>query len=284
MSDQHVHVIHAHPEHEPLLPHTHATPVVYHPTSTWSKLRRKFKKAFAEFLGTAILVAFGTGAIAQLTFSPHSSWFTMSLGWGLGLTFGIYVSAGISGAHLNPAVTLSQAIFRGFAWADVPIYWVAQFLGAFFGALITYTFNHRRFGAADDHKTIGIFVTGRGDDNVSTLAAFTAELIGTAFLLVVILATSDKFNTPAGNVKPLIIGLSLAAIGNSFGYETGFALNPARDLAPRLLTLIAGWGTYAFTRQDWYFWIPIVAPFVGAVVGNLLYDVFVYVGPSPLND
>ncbi|KAG0371389.1 putative aquaporin [Gamsiella multidivaricata] len=282
MSDSHHH------ESDPLLERAErggsgVVRVRYEPRSKWAGVRHKFKKAFAEFLGTAILVAFGSGAIAQLVFSPNNSWFTMSLGWGLGLTFGIYVSGGISGGHLNPAVTLAQAIFRGLPWAEVPIYWISQFAGAFAGAVVVYATNYHAIRAADPKTTIGIFVTGRQTGDVSTIAAFIAEFLGTALLVLVILATSDRGNTPAGNVQPLIIGLSLAAIGNSFGWETGFALNPARDLSPRIFTAIAGWGLGAFTRQDWYFWVPIVAPFLGAIGGALTYDVFVYGGPSPLN-
>lgn len=168
---------------------------------------------------------------------------------------------------MNPAVTLAMAIFRGFSWAEVPVYWAAQFLGAFAGALVVYVSNYSAIQAVDAAKTIGIFITGRQTDAVSTTAAFIAEFLGTALLVLVILSTSDKGNTPAGNTQPLIIGLSLAAIGTSFGYETGFALNPARDLAPRLFTALFGWGFEAFSRQGWYFWVPIVAPFFGAIGG-----------------
>ncbi|KAF9999316.1 glycerol channel [Entomortierella chlamydospora] len=257
----------------------------YEARSKWAGVRHKFRKAFAEFLGTAILVAFGSGAIAQLVFSPNNSWFTMSLGWGLGLTFGIYVAGGVSGAHLNPAVTLAQAIFRGFSWAELPIYWIAQFAGAFAGALIVYITNYSAIQAADPSATVGIFITGLQTKDVTTTAAFIAEFLGTALLVLVILSTSDKGNTPAGNTQPLIIGLSLAAIGTSFGYQTGFALNPARDLAPRLFTALFGWGFGVFTRQGWYFWVPIVAPFLGAIGGAFTYDLLVYSsGPSPLNN
>ncbi|KAF9193148.1 Aquaporin-3 [Haplosporangium sp. Z 767] len=257
----------------------------YEAHSKWASIRRKFRKAFAEFLGTAILVTFGSGAIAQLVFSQNNSWFTMCLGWGLGLTFGIYVSGGVSGGHLNPAVSLALVIFRGLAWADFIIYSIAQFAGAFAGALVVYVLNYSAIHAAKHEETIGIFVTGLQNESVSTLAAFTAEFLGTALLILVILSTSDKGNTPAGNIQPLIIGLSLAAIGTSFGYQTGFALNPARDLAPRLFTSIFGWGFKAFSRQGWYFWVPIVAPFLGALGGAFTYDLLVYAsGPSPLNN
>ncbi|KAF9967228.1 glycerol channel [Mortierella alpina] len=278
---------HHHSETDPLIERVErgAAHAHYEARSKWARIRHKFREAFAEFLGTAILVAFGSGAIAQLVFSQHNSWFTMSLGWGLGLTFGIYVAGGVSGAHLNPAVSLAMVIFRGLAWADFVVYSIAQFAGAFAGALIVYIFNHAAIQAADPKATIGIFVTGLQSENVSTAAGFFAEFLGTALLLLVILSTSDKGNTPAGNVQPLVIGLALTAIGTSFGYLTGFGLNPARDLAPRLFTSIFGWGLTAFTRQSWYFWVPIVAPFLGAIGGAFTYDLLVYSsGPSPLNN
>ncbi|KAK3831029.1 MAG: aquaporin-like protein [Linnemannia gamsii] len=257
----------------------------YEAHSKWASIRHKFRKGFAEFLGTAILVAFGSGAIAQLVFSQHNSWFTMSLGWGLGLTFGIFVSGGVSGGHLNPAVSLAMVIFRGLSWADFIVYSIAQFAGAFVGALIVYITNYSSIHNLTGDATIGIFVTGLQTSEVTKSAAFAVEFLGTALLVLVILSTSDKGNTPAGNTQPLIIGLALTAIGTSFGYQTGFALNPARDLAPRFFTAIFGWGLEAFTRQGWYFWVPIVAPFLGAIGGAFTYDLLVYAsGPSPLNN
>ncbi|KAF9899385.1 hypothetical protein BX616_003071, partial [Lobosporangium transversale] len=188
------------------------------------------------------------------------------------------------GAHLNPAVTLTQAVFRGFSWAEVPIYWAAQFLGAFVGALIVYIANYSSFKGLDNDATIGIFITGP-QKYVSTGTAFFVEFVGTALLLIAILATSDKGNLPAGNFQPLVLGLVLVLIGDSFGHQTGFALNPARDLAPRLFTALFGWGFGAFSRQGWYFWVPIVAPFTGALGGAFIYDLLIYSsGPSPLNN
>ncbi|KAF9115230.1 hypothetical protein BGW39_003116, partial [Mortierella sp. 14UC] len=146
----------------------------YEPHSKWAGIRHKFRKGFAEFLGTAILVAFGSGAIAQLVFSQHNSWFTMSLGWGLGLTFGIFVAGGVSGAHLNPAVSLAMVIFRGLSWADFIVYSIAQFAGAFAGALVVYITNYTSIHNLTADATIGIFVTGLQTSDVTKTAAFTA--------------------------------------------------------------------------------------------------------------
>ncbi|KAF9924329.1 hypothetical protein FBU30_005667 [Linnemannia zychae] len=237
--------------------------------SKWSTVRQKLRRATAEFVGTAILTTFGCGAIAHLALTPNSSWGAMSASWGLALTLAIYASGGISGAALNPAVTLAMAIFRDFAWIDVPLYWIAQTLGAFVGALFVYVLNGPAIRALDQTKTIGIFITGLQSRDTSTGIAFFAEFLGTAVLVFAILATSQgRGITPADpRFQPVVIGMTLASIGLSIGTQTGFALNPARDFAPRVFVAIAGWGGEAFSRQDYYFWVPIVAPFVGAIGG-----------------
>ncbi|KAG0361759.1 glycerol channel [Mortierella sp. AD032] len=242
----------------------------------WARIRYKFRKPLAEFLGTAVMIAFGCGAVAQVVFSENNSWFTVSLAWGLGLIAAIYVAGGVSGAHFNPAVTFALAIFRGFSWAEVPIYWAAQLAGAFVGALIVYIGNISALQAADRSKTMGIFFTGLQTTDVSTTDAFIFEIIATALLLIIILATSDKGNNPAGSLQPLIIGLSITLIGTSYGYQTGYALNPARDLGPRFFTALFGWSFDVFSRQNWYFWVPIVGPFLGAILGCCIYDFFIH--------
>jgi len=248
-------------------------------STSWLGIRYKFRKPLAEFLGTAVLISFGCGAVAQKVFSEDNSWFTVSLAWGLGLTAAIYVAGGVSGAHFNPAVTFTLAVFRGFPWADVPLYWVAQLSGAFFGALVVYIGNHSALQAADRSSTVGIFFTGLQTADVTTTDAFIFEVIATAVLLIVVLATSDKGNNPAGNLQPLIIGLTITLIGTSYGYQTGYALNPARDLGPRFFTALFGWGFGVFSRQNWYFWVPIVAPFLGAIIGASFYDLFIHSTP-----
>jgi len=247
----------------------------------WSGIRYKFRKPLAEFLGTAVLISFGCGAVAQKVFSEDNTWFTVSLAWGLGLIAAIYVAGGVSGAHFNPAVTFTLAVFRGFPWADVPLYWVAQLAGAFFGAFIVYIANHSALQAADRSSTVGIFFTGLQTADVTTADAFIFEVIATAVLLIVVLATGDKGNNPAGNLQPLVIGLTITLIGTSYGYQTGYALNPARDLGPRFFTALAGWGFGVFSRQNYYFWVPIVAPFLGAIIGASLYDLFIHSTPPP---
>ncbi|KAK3834969.1 MAG: aquaporin-like protein [Linnemannia gamsii] len=243
-------------------------------TSRWAFIRDKLRKAAAEFVGTVILTTFGFGAIAQLVLTRSSTWGAMCATWGLSLTLAIYASGGISGAALNPAVTLALAIFRGFSWYDVPVYWAAQSAGAFVGALIIYLLNEpaiRLQTIADPNHTIGIFVTGLQTESTSTAVGFFAEFLGTALLVFVILATSEgRGITPTDpKFQPVVIGLTLTAIGMGLGAQTGFALNPARDFAPRVFVAVIGWGTSAFSRQGYYFWVPIIAPFLGAIGGAL---------------
>ncbi|GJJ71681.1 hypothetical protein EMPS_04031 [Entomortierella parvispora] len=252
-------------------------------STNWTGFRHKFRRPLAEFLGTAVLIAFGCGAVAQKVFSEDNTWFTVSLAWGLGLIAAIYVAGGVSGAHFNPAVTFTLAVFRGFPWAEVPIYMVSQFLGAFFGAFIVFLGNRPALQAAERSTTTGIFFTAPQTPDISTWDAFLFEVIATALLLIVILATSDKGNNPAGNLQPLIIGLTITLIGTSYGYQTGYALNPARDLGPRFFTAIAGWSFHVFVQQSHYFWVPIVAPFLGALIGACFYDVLIHTSePTPL--
>ncbi|KAG0215717.1 hypothetical protein BGX33_000947 [Mortierella sp. NVP41] len=194
--------------------------------------------AAAEFVGTCILVTFGFGGIAQLALTPNSSWGTMSAIWGLGLTIAIYASA------LNPAVTLAMTVFRGFSWVDVPIYWAAQSAGAFVGALIVYFLNVPAIRAMTPEQTIGIFVTGLQTKDTSTVVAFFAEFLGTTLLVFAILATSEGrgITSTDSRFQPVVIGATLTAISVALGTHTGFALNPARDIAPRVFTAVAGWG------------------------------------------
>ncbi|KAG9320589.1 hypothetical protein KVV02_006929 [Mortierella alpina] len=241
----------------------------------WIGIRYKYRKPLAEFAATAIMIAFGCGAVAQTVLSANNTWFSVSLAWGLGVTIAVHVAGGVSGAHLNPAVTFALALFRGFPWADLPIYWVAQISGAFVGALVVYVANCSALRAADREKTMGVFFTARQTAEVSTVDAFVYEFIATALLLIIILATTDKKNNPAGVIQPLTMGLSITLIGTAFGYQTGYAINPARDLGPRFFTAISGWGFGVFSRQDYYFWVPIVAPLLGATAGACVYDVFI---------
>jgi len=204
----------------------------------------------AEFLGTFVLIMLGTGVVAMVVLFPtttpgeviHGGFTNITLGWGLGVTMGIYVAGKISGAHLNPAVTLALAIFRGFPWKKVLPYSIAQVAGAFVAAALVYRNYLPAFHQVDQRleRTAGIFTTFPAFPSLPQ-AGFLDQVIGTALLLLFIFAITDEFNMPPGaNMAPLMIGLVVVAIGMSFGAMHGYAINPARDFGPRLFTVLAG--------------------------------------------
>jgi glycerol uptake facilitator protein len=238
----------------------------------------------AEFAGTLILILFGTAVVAQVVAGGIGDHDSIAWAWGLGVTLGVYVAGRISGAHLNPAVTVALAVFKGFSWRKVAPYALAQFLGAFVAALIV-RWNYSEVLAKMDPghtiKTQGVFSTlpgnGSMDLGVHLWGGFRDQIIGTAILMMVILAITDVRNTsPAANLAPFIVGLLVVGIGMAWGTDAGYAINPARDFGPRLASFLTGYGG-AFKDQygDIYFWVPIVAPIIGAVVGAFLYDLLV---------
>lgn len=236
----------------------------------------------AEFAGTMILILFGVGVVAQVVAGGIGDHDSIAWAWGLGVTLGVYVAARISGAHLNPAVTVALAIFKGFSWRKVLPYIGAQTAGAFVAALLVRWNYTEVLGAFDPGHTIksqGVFSTlpGNGTLPVDMWGGLRDQIIGTAILMFLILAIVDLRNTsPAANLAPFVIGLVVVGIGMAWGTNAGYAINPARDFGPRLASFITGYGG-AFKDQfgDLYFWVPIVAPIIGALVGALLYDLLV---------
>ncbi|RZU10670.1 glycerol uptake facilitator protein [Kribbella rubisoli] len=238
----------------------------------------------AEFAGTFILILFGVGVVAQVVAGGIGDHDSIAWAWGIGVTLGIYVAGRMSGAHLNPAVTVALAAFRGFSWRKVLPYVLAQFLGAFVAALVVrwnYTEALHKVDPGLTIKTQGVFSTlpGNGslDLGVHMWGGFRDQIIGTAILMMVILAITDLRNTaPAANMAPFIIGLLVVGIGMAWGTNAGYAINPARDFGPRVASLITGYGG-ALKDQfgDLYFWVPIVAPILGALLGAFLYDLLV---------
>ena len=236
----------------------------------------------AEFAGTLILILFGVGVVAQVVAGGYGDHDSIAWAWGLGVTLGVYVAARISGAHLNPAVTVALAVFRGFSWRKVLPYALAQTAGAFVAALLVRWNYSEVIAAIDPDHTIdtqGIFSTlpGNGTLPVGTWGALRDQVIGTAILLFLILAVTDLRNTSPGvNLAPFIIGLIVVAIGMAWGTNAGYAINPARDLGPRLLSFVTGYGgAWRDQNGDIYFWVPIVGPIIGALIGALLYDLLV---------
>jgi glycerol uptake facilitator protein len=239
----------------------------------------------AEFFGTMLLILFGCGVVAQvvtggtpLSTAPGSTgdYNSIAWGWGLGVAMAVYVAGRLSGAHLNPAVTVALAAFKGFPARKIAPYIGAQVLGAFVGALIV------RLNYADliyivdpqhTKATQGIFSTSP-DAGVSIWTAFSDQVVGTAILVAVIFAlTSAVNNPPLSNMGPLVIGLLVVAIGLGWGANAGYAINPARDFGPRLASFVTGYhdAWYSANGPELYFWLPIVAPLIGGLIGGALF-------------
>ena len=255
----------------------------------------------AELLGTFVLICFGDGVVAMAVaartqsgrgteiFQASGDWLLIAWGWGFAVTFGVYIAGGISGAHINPAVTVAFAARRGFPWRKVPGYIAAQLLGAFLGAVLVYIVYK---GAIDSYERAHDIVRGEPSSvpTYSIFATFPAQyfgtwlgplidqIVGTAFLVAFVFAVVDENNQAVrANLAAVVIGFIVVAIGLSFGANAGYAINPARDFGPRLFAWIAGWGEVAipgnYGNVNSYLWIPIVGPLVGGVIGAVVYDV-----------
>jgi MIP family channel proteins len=249
-------------------------------------LRGTAREAAAEFLGTMVLILFGCGVVAQVVLSRQTAgeYLSINLAWGLGVTMAVYVAGGVSGAHLNPAVTIALAVLRGFSWSKVAPYIIAQVAGAFVGALIVYVgymeaftnFDNGIRQVAGPQGTAGIFATYPQAYLSSFPGGFIDQVIGSALLVGVIFGISDARNTPPpAGMAPLIVGLLVVVIGMTFGYNAGYAINPARDFGPRLFTSVAGWGGDVFRAGNSWWWVPVVAPVVGGVLGGFVYDALI---------
>lgn len=242
-------------------------------------------ECIAEFIGTGLLIFFGVGCVAALvlTGAEFGQW-EISIMWGLGVAIAIYCTAGVSGAHINPAVTIALALFHGFDKRKVAPYIAAQMLGAFCTAALIYTLYSNLFtefeaanqivrGSEASLATAGIFST-YPHAALSFSGAFAVEFVITAVLMFAILAlTDDKNGAPRGAMGPLLIGILIAVIGGSLGPLTGFAMNPARDFGPKFFAFLAGWGDVALTggKDIPYMIVPILAPICGACFGGWLY-------------
>jgi MIP family channel proteins len=243
------------------------------------------QELYAEFLGTFILIMFGAGVVAQKVLSDGNcgSYLAVNLGWGLGVTMGVYAAATVSGAHLNPAVSLAFALRRSLPWRKVLPYSVAQTAGAFAAAATVFITYRQAFAAFDGgvrsvtgaKATAGIFAT-YPQPFLSTAGGFVDQVVGTALLLMLICAIIDARNNPLGaHLAPLLIGLVVVAIGMCFGFNSGYAINPARDIGPRLFTFAAGWGSEVFRAGNYWFWVPITGPLIGGPLGVLIYDALI---------
>jgi glycerol uptake facilitator protein len=278
---------------------------------TIGRISGLFGELLSEFLGVFVIIAFGDGVVAMavaalpgsgrtsgptVIFDAAGDWLLITFGWAMAVAFAVWIAGGVSGAHLNPAVTLAFAARRKFPFKKVLPYWGAQVVGAFVGAALVFLVYHNAINAfnfaAKTPKS-----GGQALATYSIFATFPAkyfgggiagplidQIVGTAFLLMIVVALIDERNSAVGsNLTPLAIGLAVLAIGNSFGANAGYAINPARDFGPRLFAYFAGWGKVAlpgtynapgFHFSD-YWWIPIVGPLIGGIIGIVIYDLFV---------
>jgi glycerol uptake facilitator protein len=223
----------------------------------------------AEVIGTAILIILGDGVVAQVLLEKskgqNSGWIVITTGWGLAVAVAVYAVGWISGAHINPAVTIGLAAIGQFSWAQVPVYIIAQMIGAFLGGVIVWLayLPHWEETANADLK-LGVFCTAPAIRNV--FANVICEIIGTFMLLVGVLTIGNANNNLAGGLAPLLVGFLVWSIGLSLGGPTGYAINPARDLGPRIAHAVLP--IPGKRDPDWgYAWIPVVAPVIGGVLG-----------------
>ncbi len=235
-----------------------------------------FMKCLFEFIGTAILVLFGDGVVASTVLKKskgeNGGWVVITIAWGLAVMLGVFIAGPYSGAHLNPAVTLGLAAAGTFSWSLVLPYIVAQMLGGFVGAVLVYAYYKNHYDATEDPATkLGTFCTSPAIRSYGR--NFFNEVLGTFVLVFVILALATSGNTPEigmGALGAFPVTMLIVALGMSLGGTTGYAINPARDLSPRIahaLLPIKGKGS-----SDWaYSWVPTFGPIVGGLLAAGLY-------------
>jgi len=248
--------------------------------------RSTLREVAAEFLGTLVLITFGCAVVAQVLLSrrDNGDYLSINFGWSLGVVMGVYVAGGVSGAHLNPAVTLAVAVLRGFPWRKVIPYCLAQLAGAFVAAALVFLVYADALTAFDGgtrqttgpQATAGIWATYPQPYLAPCPGGLIDQIVGTALLVLCVFAMTDKRNLALPtSVLPLGVGAVVLVIGMTFGMNAGYAINPARDLGPRLFTFLAGWGGEVFRAGHHWWWVPIVGPLLGGMLGGAIYDLFI---------
>lgn len=230
---------------------------------------------FAEFFGTAMIIVFGGGVVSNVLLSKtkgnNSGWIVISFGWAVGVFTGVLISAPYSGAHLNPAVTLALALAHKFSWASVPVYVCAQVLGAMFGAGLVWLAYKKHFDATDDADSkLAVFCTA---PNIrSYWYNVITEIIGTYVLALAVLYMAEP-EVGLGALNALPVALVVLGIGLSLGGPTGYAINPARDLGPRIMHFLLPIPNKR--NSDWsYSWVPILGPLLGATCAAVMFLIF----------
>lgn len=244
-----------------------------------------FGECLAELLGTFVFMFIGTATVASLvTAGTNLSFWELCLCWGLAITVAVFIVGVVSGAHLNPSVTIALAVWKGFDKKKIVPYVIAQTIGAFLAAALTYSLygsvitnfeNTKNIVRASNAgwATAGIFCTFP-KTGLSIFNAFMVEMCITAFLLLVIFAVTDSRNEgcPKAGFPALAIGLTVAFIGASFGPLTGFAMNFARDFGPRMFCMLAGWGPSVLGPSGYGLIVPVFAPIIGGIIGGGIYE------------
>ncbi|XP_013865158.1 aquaporin-10a [Austrofundulus limnaeus] len=244
------------------------------------------RECMAEFLGTFVLLLFGCSAAAQVKTSRETKgqYLSTNMSFSVGVMSAMYLTKGISGAHLNPAVTLSFCVLGQVRWGRLVPYCLSQILGAYVASALVYlvyydaiiTFSGGVLTVYGPNETASIFAT-YPTEYLTLGRSFLDQVVGTGTLMLCILCLEEKRNTPApSELIPAIVAVIVLGISMSMSGNCGAAINPARDLGPRLFTLSAGWGTEVFTCYNYWFWVPLVAPPIGAVLGSFMYLIFIH--------
>ncbi|KAH9980304.1 putative aquaporin 4 [Lactifluus volemus] len=260
----------------------------------------------AEMLGTMMLTLVGTAANCQVVLtsntgvasSPKGDYLSICFGWACSVSLGVWISGGVSGGHVNPVVTLCMAIFRGFPWRKVPGYVLGQLIGAWAGALLVFANYFHAIDIVEGGKGKRTLATGSlfgtyALDYMPSANCFFDEFLGTFILLLVLFAVTDKKNgPPPAGLVPLVVFIIFLAISVAFGAQTGFAVNPARDLGPRIMTAMVGYGREGTSpcliclyrslqfRNQYWLWSPIFGSVCGGIVASFIYDALIYLGPE----
>ncbi|XP_065100132.1 aquaporin-7 [Paramisgurnus dabryanus] len=250
------------------------------------KIKTEWIRVFlAETLCTYSMMVFGLGSVAQVVMGDgiFGEYLSINIGFALGVAMGMHVGGKVSGAHMNAAVSFTMSVFGRLPWKMLPLYVFAQFLGSFLAAGTVfviyndaiYHYCGGNFTVSGPKATAGIFATYPAP-YLSIYTGFLDQVLGTAMLLLCLMALADQKNKPVvPGGEPVGVGLLVLLIGISLGSNSGYAINPTRDLGPRIFTLMAGWGLEVFRAGNGWWWVPVVAPLFGGVLGALIYTAFV---------
>ncbi|XP_006066760.1 aquaporin-7 isoform X1 [Bubalus kerabau] len=265
---------------------TRVSKVVSTPTATKMQViwqNENVREFLAEFISTYVMMVFGLGAVAHMVLGGKlGSYLAVNLGFGFGVTIGVHMAGNISGAHMNAALTFTSCALGRMSWKKFPVYVLGQFLGSFVAAATIYglfynaiiDFSGGKLMTTGPTATANIFATYL-PDHMTLWRGFLDEVVVTGMLQLCLLAIADKGNNPTLlGTQAIVTGILVVIIGISLGMNSGYAINPSRDLPPRFFTFLAGWGSQVFRTKDWW-WVPVVAPPLGAYCGAIIYLFFI---------